>query len=155
MPVMTARRPGAGAVTPHDHQRLLQAVDSLGQRVEPRRLYRQMYRDFAWDPRAQPSPSIDIDREWRMVGAPTMASFRDLSEDRPSERCQHRRRAGVSMGNAPRAAGIRHAKALKTMSHDGRVDPQRKEPGQPDRVLDRLPGCRRVGLARKTIGATR
>ena len=48
---------------PLDHQQLLQAVDSLGQRVEPRWSYRQMYRHFEWDPLAQLSPSIDIYRE--------------------------------------------------------------------------------------------
>jgi hypothetical protein len=41
----------------------LQAVDSLGQHVEPRWFYRQMYRHFEWDPLAQLSPSIDIYRE--------------------------------------------------------------------------------------------
>lgn len=48
---------------PLDHQRLLQAVDSLGQRVELRWLYRQMYRHFEWHPLAQLSPSIEIYRE--------------------------------------------------------------------------------------------
>jgi hypothetical protein len=48
---------------PLNHQRLLQAVDSLGQHVGPRWLYRQMYRHFEWDPLAQLSPSIDIYRE--------------------------------------------------------------------------------------------
>jgi len=45
---------------PFNHQRLLQAVDSLGQRVESLWFYRQMYRHFEWDPLAQLSPSIDI-----------------------------------------------------------------------------------------------
>ncbi len=48
---------------PLNHQRLLQAVDSLGQRVAPHWFYRQMYRHFEWDPLAQLSPSIDIYRE--------------------------------------------------------------------------------------------
>jgi hypothetical protein len=46
-----------------NHQRLLQAVDLLGQPVEPRWFSRQMYRHFEWDPLAQLSPSIDIYRE--------------------------------------------------------------------------------------------
>jgi hypothetical protein len=41
----------------------LQAVDSLGQRVEPSWLYRQMYRHFEWDPLAQLSSSIEIYRD--------------------------------------------------------------------------------------------
>jgi hypothetical protein len=41
----------------------LQAVDSLGQRVEPRWFYRQLYRHFERDPLAQLSLSIDIYRE--------------------------------------------------------------------------------------------
>jgi hypothetical protein len=41
----------------------LQPVDSLGQRVEPRWFYRQMYRHFEWDPLAQLPSSIDIYRE--------------------------------------------------------------------------------------------
>jgi len=57
-------KPEAGSyLLPLNHQRLLQAVDSLGQHVEPRWFYRQMYRHFEWDPLAQLSPSIDIYRE--------------------------------------------------------------------------------------------
>jgi hypothetical protein len=52
-----------GLLLPLNHQRLLQAIDSLGQHVEPRWFYRQMYRHFEWDPIAQLSPSIDIYRE--------------------------------------------------------------------------------------------
>lgn len=47
---------------PLNHQRLLQAVDSLGQRLERRWFYRQMYRHFEWNPLAQLSPSIEIHR---------------------------------------------------------------------------------------------
>jgi hypothetical protein len=105
----------ARPLLPLNHQRLMQAVDSLGRRVAPRWFYRQMYRHLEWDPLAQLSSSVDIYREQSARPRwPAFEIYRHPSSPRTVGDCIDTRSS--RSGTRLRRAGIKRHRLLSRLT---------------------------------------